>query len=139
MSKLRPTYAFMKTLEFLSGGRLYLKKSVKAITLSYNTWGRGSSGLRSSLVGVCSIQSYGMTPNFMHALIHRPLVPSSTLSLPASKCCSYQIFLCHLYLVMITQEVYFAEAAPHPVQEPRCTGPDIQEQHSLSICQDLLW
>lgn len=48
MSKLRPTYAFMKRLEFLSSGRVYLKDAVKSITFSYNTRGKESSGVRSA-------------------------------------------------------------------------------------------
>ena len=46
MSKLRPTPAFMKRLEFLSSGRLYLKDAVKSITISYTIRGEGSSGIR---------------------------------------------------------------------------------------------
>ena len=46
MSKLRPTPAFMKRLEFLSSGRLYLKDAVKSITFSYTIRGEGSSGIR---------------------------------------------------------------------------------------------
>ena len=45
-SKLRPTPAFMKRLEFLQSGKIHLKDSVKAITLYYNTWGSGSTGIR---------------------------------------------------------------------------------------------
>lgn len=44
--RLRPTFAFQKRLEFLSSGKLYLKKSVKAITLSYRTCEGSSRGLR---------------------------------------------------------------------------------------------
>ncbi len=47
MSKLRPTFGFVKRLEFLSSGKLYLKDSVKTITLSYETKGsRGNYGIR---------------------------------------------------------------------------------------------
>lgn len=46
MSKLRPTPAFMKRLEFLFSGRLYLKDAVKSITFSYPIRGEGSSGIR---------------------------------------------------------------------------------------------
>ncbi|XP_064400370.1 small ribosomal subunit protein mS25-like [Halichondria panicea] len=48
MSKLKPTFGFVKRLEFLSSGKLYLKDSVKTITLSYETKGsRGNYGIRS--------------------------------------------------------------------------------------------
>ena len=46
MSKLRPTYSFMKRLDFLSSGKVYMKDSVKTITLSYETRGTSSNGLR---------------------------------------------------------------------------------------------
>lgn len=46
MAKLKPTYAFLKRLEFLSSGRLYLKNNVKIITLSYDTGKPGSAGIR---------------------------------------------------------------------------------------------
>lgn len=46
MAKLRPTYAFVKRLEFLSGGRLHLKDSVKVVTFTYNTHGSKSNGIR---------------------------------------------------------------------------------------------
>lgn len=46
MSKLKPTYSFIKRLDFLSSGKLYLKDSVKTITLSYETRGSPSDGLR---------------------------------------------------------------------------------------------
>ncbi|CAI7994094.1 Probable 28S ribosomal protein S25, mitochondrial [Geodia barretti] len=49
-SKLRPTYAFLKRLEFLSSGKLHLKDSVKAVTVTYNTHGVDSSGVRLSEV-----------------------------------------------------------------------------------------
>jgi hypothetical protein len=45
-TKLRPTFAFRKRLEFLSSGKLYLKDSVKTITLSYRTSEFSSRGLR---------------------------------------------------------------------------------------------
>ena len=45
-AKLRPTYAFLKRLEFLSSGNLHLKDSVKAVTVTYNTHGANSSGIR---------------------------------------------------------------------------------------------
>ena len=46
MAKLKPTYAFMKRLEFLSSGRIYLKNAVKIITLSYDTCKPESAGIR---------------------------------------------------------------------------------------------
>ena len=46
MAKLRPTYAFVKRLEFLSSGKLSLKDSVKAVTVTFNTHGADSSGVR---------------------------------------------------------------------------------------------
>ena len=46
MAKLRPTYAFVKRLEFLSSGRIHLRDSVKVVTLFYNTHGSNSSGVR---------------------------------------------------------------------------------------------
>lgn len=46
MAKLKPTYAFLKRLEFLSSGQVYLKKAVKIITFSYDTGKPRSAGLR---------------------------------------------------------------------------------------------
>ena len=45
-TKLRPTRAFQKRLEFLHGGKLYFKNTVKIITLSYRTSELSSRGLR---------------------------------------------------------------------------------------------
>ena len=46
MAKLRPTRPFLKKLEVLQSGRIFLKDTVKNITLYYNTWGHGSWGVR---------------------------------------------------------------------------------------------
>ena len=45
-TKLRPTRAFQKRLEFLHSGKLYFKDTVKIITLSYRTSEMSSRGLR---------------------------------------------------------------------------------------------
>jgi len=44
--KLRPTRAFKQRLEFLTSGKIYLKDTVKIITISYKTNERASKGLR---------------------------------------------------------------------------------------------
>ena len=43
----RGSFAYRRTLEFLSRGKLHLKNSVKVVTLRYNPVARSSAGLRS--------------------------------------------------------------------------------------------
>lgn len=45
-TKLRPTFAFRKRLEFLASGKLHLKDSVNTITFSYTTSDKSCIGLR---------------------------------------------------------------------------------------------
>ena len=62
-TKLRPTFAFRKRLEFLASGKLHLKDSVNTITFSYTTSDKSCIGLR------CVTASDCLMPQASHIFI----------------------------------------------------------------------
>ena len=120
MAKLRPTYAFMRRLEVLSSGKLLLKDSVKAVTVTYNTHGAGSSGVRYVYQAVTVSQV---------RLSAESLLPPGGLVCEATK-----HFLCAGSRLSRSQTVCERGAAANPVQEPRDPVCADQEHETNSLC-----
>ncbi len=67
----RGSYAYRRTLEFLSRGRLHLKNSVKVVTLKYSPVSKSSAGLRyNNNYVLIIIIYYNNNNNYVNFLSH---------------------------------------------------------------------